>query len=87
MAEKDDVVTPEQLAEFARQPENQGIWVQHAIGILLLHLARPRNLYDVAREVTDEVLGDGTYAELNRATPTRMSREPSSVAEYLSPGR
>lgn len=28
-----------------------------------------RTLYDVAREVTDEALGDGTYATLNSGNP------------------
>jgi hypothetical protein len=27
------------------------------------------DLYDIARQVTDEVLGDGTYAELNKGNP------------------
>lgn len=29
------------LVAFAQREENQGIWVQHAIGILMLHFARP----------------------------------------------
>lgn len=28
-----------------------------------------KDLYDVAREVTDEVLGKGTYADMNRTNP------------------
>ena len=27
------------------------------------------NLYDIARQVTDEVLGEGTYAALNAGNP------------------
>lgn len=27
------------------------------------------NLYDIAREVTDEVLGEGTYAQINKNNP------------------
>jgi hypothetical protein len=27
------------------------------------------NLYDIAREVTDEVLGEGTYAAMNKDNP------------------
>jgi hypothetical protein len=27
------------------------------------------NLYEIARQVTDEVLGEGTYAELNKTNP------------------
>lgn len=34
-----------------------------------LHGDLPEDLYDVARQVTDEVFGQGTYAELNRDHP------------------
>jgi hypothetical protein len=27
------------------------------------------DLYDIARQVTDEVMGEGTYADLNRGNP------------------
>jgi hypothetical protein len=27
------------------------------------------DLYDIARQITDEVLGEGTYADLNRGNP------------------
>jgi hypothetical protein len=33
-------VTPEALAAFAARPENQGVAVQHAVQILLVHLER-----------------------------------------------
>jgi hypothetical protein len=30
------------LVDFAQREENQGIWVQQAIGIIVLHLNRPK---------------------------------------------
>lgn len=55
------------------------------------------NLYDIAREVTDEVMGKGTYAKLNGGSPdpsvqaaikdTNVSRKPSVEAPKTLKGK
>ena len=52
-------------------------------------MAENDDLYDVARKVTDEVLGDGTYAELNAGNPDprvqaaiRRSTEETDMREH-----
>lgn len=40
------------------------------------------NLYDIARKVTDEVLGEGTYASLHRANPNPEVQAAIARAEH-----
>ena len=45
------------------------------------------DLYDVAREVTDEVFGEGTYAEMNGGSPdpgvqAAIARAPKAPTEH-----
>jgi hypothetical protein len=43
-----------------------------------------RDLYDVAREVTDEVMGPGSYAELNRDHPDPHVRRAAATATLFT---
>lgn len=43
------------------------------------------NLYDIAREVTDEVLGEGTYARLNAGHPDPEVQATIRRSEMIQP--
>lgn len=41
----------------------------HDAAVRILDGREKPNLYDIARQVTDEVLGEGTYEEINKSNP------------------